>query len=348
MDNLVKLLANMATPQLTNAAAELVGERSETIGAAMKVAGPLLVGALSSKGSSTSGAQQILDLLGQNPELDNVVSNPVSQLMGEGSSNSILKLGEMVLPMLLGNKSSGITDAIISMTGLKKSSVGSLLTLAAPMLLGLVKKSMSGQSMNASNLAGLLAGQKDFVKAAAPAGLDLGDLLGDKSFSVNSQQPSRDAYTVSTPKPAQKGSSFGWLVPLLLLVALGALLWYIFSSRISPALPTVNTNVGACTSIAALEKGVTDSVSQFTADSKVSDVKDWFTKIKGSFDAVINAASAMGNLDIKGFQTAFTSVESAINGLTGDTLGDGLKTIQDSIATLTSASATLKQTVGCQ
>lgn len=348
MDNLVKMFADMVTPQLADAAADMIGERSETVGAAMKVVAPLLVGALSSKGSSPSGAKQIMDILGQNPGLDSIAKNPISQLMDGGSSNNLLNLGEMLLPMVLGNKTGGITDALISLTGMKKSSAGSLLGLAAPLLLGVVKKSMNGKSMDASGLAGLLAGQKDFVKAATPPSLNLGELLGDKSFAFTNPQPSRDTITVPKVEPVQKRGGLGWLVPLLLLLAVAALLWYVMGSSLMPTLPTVNTNIGACTSIATLEKSVTDTVAGFNADTKVSEVKSWYVTLNDHYKTVTDAAAAVGKLDISGLQGTLTNLETTINSLGGETLGDGLKAIQDGSAALVSTVATLKNTVGCQ
>ena len=170
--NLVELAQSaLSNPAVLGAASSFLGESESKTSSAMGAAVPALLGGLLSKSTESGGADLISGLLGkQEPSL---LDNIAGLFGGGAASNNALGLGGNIVKMVLGDKVGGIVDLIGSVSGLGKGSSNNLLSMAAPVVLGLVGKH-GGSS--ASGIANLLGSQTNFIKDAAPAGL--GNLLG--------------------------------------------------------------------------------------------------------------------------------------------------------------------------
>jgi OmpA-OmpF porin, OOP family len=182
-------LLGLVKDQLTSAAvgkiSEFLGESSENTQSAVSAAMPTLLGGIMEKASTTEGAGSILNLLKDGGHDGSLLGN-LSGLLGSGDGISgLLSGGSGIISSLLGDKVGGIVDLIANVSGIKKSSSSSLLSLAAPILMGVLGKQVSSQGLGLSGLANMLMGQKDAVKAALPAGAGsilnmagLGDFVG--------------------------------------------------------------------------------------------------------------------------------------------------------------------------
>ena len=182
-------LLGLVKDQLTSAAvgkiSEFLGESSENTQSAVGAAMPTLLGGIMEKAATTDGAGSILNLLKDGGHDGSLLGN-LGNLLGSGDGISgLLSGGSGLISSLLGDKVGGIVDLIANVSGIKKSSSSSLLSLAAPILMGVLGKQVSSQGLGISGLANLLMGQKDAVKAALPAGASsilnmagLGDFLG--------------------------------------------------------------------------------------------------------------------------------------------------------------------------
>jgi OmpA-OmpF porin, OOP family len=121
---------------------------------------------------------------------------------------------------------------IAGASGVKSTSVTSLLGMAAPMLLGYLGK--SGTSL--SGLTSMLSSQKDSILAAAPSGL---------SSMINSTVNAKSAVSHATSHTSSNNSGGGlpkWLLPLLLIVGAAVALWY-FTRNKTVDVPAVDTTV---------------------------------------------------------------------------------------------------------
>jgi outer membrane protein OmpA-like peptidoglycan-associated protein len=116
-----------------------------------------------------------------------------------------------LLGSLFGSNTNAVTSALAGYAGIKPQSANSLLSMAAPMVLGVLGKSVRGGGLNMSSLASLLSSQKGAISAALPTGLNLDRYLAAPSAAM-----------AAVAAPAAKSSIWRWLLPLLLV--LGALL----------------------------------------------------------------------------------------------------------------------------
>ncbi|NOK34579.1 OmpA family protein [Corallococcus exercitus] len=154
--------------------------------------------------------------------------------------------GKGMLSGIFGNKLGAVTEGITRFGGMRNpGSATRLLSLAAPMLMGVLGRQVRDQRMGSSGLMQLLNGQRNNIAAALPAGL--GGILGfggarhvvpeviephREVSQVREAGPVREAHTVreTTPRqtynrqPERKKSIAGWAVPLALL-ALVVLAW---------------------------------------------------------------------------------------------------------------------------
>ncbi len=216
MVNIIDLLKGQLGSAAINKVAELIGENPSNTSSAMNTIIPSLLGGLVQKGATQDGASSILDML-NNGKYDGSMFNNLLGLLGDGSKTSaLMKAGSIALPFILGGKKAGITSLITQMTGFGSKSSNSLMSLLAPMVLGMIGKQVKSKGMGLSGLMELLSGQKEHVADALPA--EMNSLLGFGNTSSSSSSHT------STPKPASTGggsSPMKWLLPLLVLAGLG-------------------------------------------------------------------------------------------------------------------------------
>ncbi|RKG77918.1 OmpA family protein [Corallococcus terminator] len=192
------------------------------------------------QGSNEAGAHRLLSKLNEGG-----FTGPDAPPQPEGIGEGLLdeeERGKGMLNGLFGNKLSGVADGLSRFGGMRNSgSAMKLLSLAAPMLMGVLGKQVRDQRMGASGLMQLLNGQRSNISAALPAGV--GSLMGfgggtrhavaeviephrETVTQVRETTPVREAVprqTITRP-PEKKKSIAGWAVPLALL-ALVALAW---------------------------------------------------------------------------------------------------------------------------
>ncbi|RKH29546.1 DUF937 domain-containing protein [Corallococcus praedator] len=192
------------------------------------------------QGGNEAGAHRLLSKLNEGG-FTGPDAGPLPDGIGEGLMDEEER-GKGMLNGLFGNKLGGIADGLSRFGGMRNSgSAMKLLSLAAPMLMGVLGKQVRDQRMGASGLMQMLNGQRSNIAAALPAGV--GGLLGFGGTSRHAVaeviEPHRETVTqvretatvreavprqtINRP-PEKKKSIAGWAVPLALL-ALVALAW---------------------------------------------------------------------------------------------------------------------------
>lgn len=244
--NILDLAKAALTPDLMQKVSALIGESPGNTQKAVDGAIPsVLAGLLNFASSSADGPGRLISLLTQG-NYASLLGNLPTLLSGGSSTQDFLKTGKDLLGTLFGGKLGALTDLVANNSGIKGTSATSLLSLAAPLLLGLIGRQTTSQGLNASSLVSLLMGQKDFLAKAAPAGLagvlglanlgNLGSGLADTATRVATGAAS--AATTRTVEAVRAGSGIGrWLIPLLLA---GLLIpWLLYSRGCSEQPDTV-------------------------------------------------------------------------------------------------------------
>jgi outer membrane protein OmpA-like peptidoglycan-associated protein len=139
-------------------------------------------------------------------------------------SNALGDLGGKFLSMVFGPQQGGIVDTIGRSLGLKPGTISSLLSMAAPLVLGVLGKRVRDDGLGVSGLGNLLSRERDSILSAAPAGIS--SFLGG----------------VGRQATAAVKTGINWLWPILGLLALGLILWSLTRRKAPEAtVPAVST-----------------------------------------------------------------------------------------------------------
>jgi outer membrane protein OmpA-like peptidoglycan-associated protein len=228
--NILSLIQSQLSPQTLEQISNAVGESPEGTKSALGTAFPALLGSLLGKAnSSPSGVTDIFNMLkqGQGQGWSDSMGNVLGSLTGGAPQAT----HQSLLSSLLGSKLGPVSDFIASRAGIRGSSATSLLSMAAPLLMGTLGKQVSSQGLGAAGLGQLLSAQIPYLKDMLPAGLantlGIGNLL---SAAPSTEMPAgakpaetyQESYTRPS-EPATAGSGSGILkwawVPLLLALA---------------------------------------------------------------------------------------------------------------------------------
>ncbi len=210
--NLLEEFKNLLTPDFTERAATHYNESGSNVSKAVSGLIPAILLGLTNRATTHSDS-----LLKEAHEAsDNPSLNNLSSLFGANSSAA--RPGSGLLNNLFGSRQGGIAEAISSFAGIGKSTSNSLLSLLAPLALGLLGRHTRQNNLTGSGLSSLLTGQRSAFMNAIPSGLNIGNLLNignDASHSTETVRThtDRDTHRDDTKKP-------NWLPWLLGLAGL--------------------------------------------------------------------------------------------------------------------------------
>lgn len=322
--NLLSLLKDQVSGPLAEQAAGFLGEDKGAVQGALGSIFPSLLGGLIDKGSDAGSASKILDMV---KGVDGDMLGNISGLFGGGASsvNGLLNSGGGMVDMILGDKLGGVVSLISKTSGLKSGSAGSLLKMAAPFLMGIIGKKMSGGGV--SGLMDMLMGQKEHVAAAMPKGM--GDMLGfagltDFAKSATSAvgdagKAATGAVTGAATSAATSAGNVGraaagtatqaassglswlkWALPLLLI---GGVAWWFLSDK--GAGDMVDATKDAAGTMVDKTKDAAGSVADATKDAAGAVA-----------DATGDAANAVGDMASKAFATVDEAAKNALDKVT--------------------------------
>jgi outer membrane protein OmpA-like peptidoglycan-associated protein len=221
--NLIDAAKSLFTPDMVAKAGSYLGESENGVAKAISGILPSVLGGLVTKASDNDGAGTVAQMA-QESHSSGILGS-LEGLFGN-DNDGMLNKGAGMLSGLFGGKLDGLTGLISNFAGIKSSSASSLMSMAAPAVLGMIGKHASTNNMGASGIASLLSSQKDNIAAAMPAGLNLGSVLGN--FGGNAAKSAAAATNYSHQTIEKTGGSMKFLFPLLILAAAAIAAWYLF------------------------------------------------------------------------------------------------------------------------
>jgi OmpA-OmpF porin, OOP family len=323
-------ITNMLGPKVVGPMASQLGESPDTVQRGLQTGSAAILAGLASKVGQPGFLGQIFSLI-TNPvntpsALSGLASNPGGLVSGAANS-PIGSLGSQFLSNIFGSNLSTVIDTLGQSTGLGGSKIGSLLTMAAPLVLGVLGNHVRQNGLSAVDLGNTLKAEAPSLQRFLPAGL--GSLFGGASQAV-------------AALPAQTAAAGNrWLGPLILiaLLVIGAI-WFLNRAK-QPVNNAVQTAANAGTSAisalgdffrARLPDGVELNIPQFGIENRLIsflndssrpvDTTTWFNFDRLLFntgEATLQPSSQEQLGNIAAILKAYPNVHVKIGGYTDNT-----------------------------
>jgi OmpA-OmpF porin, OOP family len=316
-------------PQVSGPLATQMGESTETIQRGLQGGAAAMLGGLASRAEEPGFMSQIFGLI-TNPAVASGGFSGLTSNLGSGAaagSSPLMDLGGRFLSTIFGSRLGTVSDAIGQYSGLGASKASSLLTMAAPLVLGALGKFVHENNVSASGLANDLKSEGPRLQGFLPA--NFRSLFTGASAAA------------AAPVRAAAATTNRWLWPVVLLAALIlALLWFFNRSR-TPANEAMQTasNAGSSAMSALgeffktkLPNGVELNIPQFGIEnkllaflqdsSKAPDDTTWFNFDRLLFDsgkATLQPSSEEQLNNVAEILKAYPNVNVKIGGYTDNT-----------------------------
>lgn len=226
--NLLESMTNQLTPQMIQKVSSRLGETPAQTQKAVDGAVPTLLAALMHFSSLPNGPTQLLDLI--NHDNYGRLLNNLSGLCDEGNTtHKVTTAGQEILRIVFADKLDAVSERIAAASGVTNASASLLLSLTAPVVVGVLGRVRAVQGLNATRLVTVLMGQKEVIAKLTPAGL--AGVFG--SSTLTPLEPKlTDAKAARTPDPVRRmavdvvkdtSTLKKWRWPILGVVTIGLL-----------------------------------------------------------------------------------------------------------------------------
>lgn len=167
--NIVDLVKDQISGSLMGQMGSMLGNESSLAAGAVDNAVPALLEGLRNSTSTTDGADSLFQAV---QDQDDSLLDNLGDMLGGGQGSSVIDNGTSMLGTLFGSGGLGSLGGVLSaVSGLSKGGSGSLLGMLAPIVVGVLKRKVMGNGLNAGGLASMLMGQKDNIGGSMPVGL---------------------------------------------------------------------------------------------------------------------------------------------------------------------------------
>jgi hypothetical protein len=157
MAGILDLLGSDLGKQIISGVAGSTGNDSNKTSSVLTMALPVLMKAMQRNSATPEGAEGLMGAL--SGKHDGSILDNLGGLFGGGVDETVKKDGAGILGHILGNKQQGVEQVIGQKSGLDAGSVGNILKVAAPILMGVLGKQKAQSNVsNSSGLGDLLGG----------------------------------------------------------------------------------------------------------------------------------------------------------------------------------------------
>ncbi len=157
MSGILDLLSGPMGQQIINGVSKQTNQSADKTSNLLSMALPVLMGAMNKNAQTPEGAQGLMGALSKHAGgglLDNL-----GGFFDGGVDDSVQQEGQGILGHLLGAKQPAVENALSKESGVDVGSVGNILKVAAPLLMGMVGKQSQQAGISDSNgLSSLLGG----------------------------------------------------------------------------------------------------------------------------------------------------------------------------------------------
>ncbi len=172
MSEIFEVLTKQFGGEVLDSISQQVGLDKSQAGSVLGSALPILVGAMARNTSQQGGAESLLGAL-QNDHDGSILDN-----LGGFLQDSQSGPGAGILKHVLGSRRAPVENALSKQTGVDSASIGNLLEIAAPILMGMLGKKQRESNLDAGGISDILnTGARQMSREAPGSEGLLGSLL---------------------------------------------------------------------------------------------------------------------------------------------------------------------------
>ncbi len=161
MSGILELLNSPIGKQIISGVGAQTGQSTDKTSSVLSMALPVLMGAMQRNAATPEGASGLLGAL--NGKHNGGILDNLGGVFEGGVDESVTNDGAGILGHILGGKQGGVENALSQKSGIDAGSVGQILKVAAPLLMGVLGKQASQNNVSDANgltnmLGGMLGG----------------------------------------------------------------------------------------------------------------------------------------------------------------------------------------------
>lgn len=157
MSGILDLLSSDLGKSIISGVSDSTGNDQNKTSSVLTMALPVLMKAMERNTTTPQGAEGLMGAL--NSKHDGSILDNLGGLFGGGVEESVTQDGSKILGHILGNRQQGVEKIIGEKSGLDSGSVGNILKVAAPILMGVLGKQARQNNVSSSNdLTSLIGG----------------------------------------------------------------------------------------------------------------------------------------------------------------------------------------------
>jgi len=186
MSSILELLSQNLDENTVSSIAERLGADPNTTNAVVSHALPLLVSALARNASQPDGAEALHQAL-TNDHSGSILDTLSDHVVDPQAAN-----GAGILNHVLGDQQSAVTEGLAKATGLDAGSVGQILQVVAPIVMGAVGRATQKNGLDANGLSSMLANEHLSAQESMP------DVMGLVGSLLHRLPRPGDGFDIST------------------------------------------------------------------------------------------------------------------------------------------------------
>ena len=310
--NVMDMIQGALTPDNIGAVAGALGLENDTVTKGLGAAMPAVLAGVLGAAKEPAGRQALDSALGS---ADTDLMGNLGSLLSGGNSSSLIATGSKLLSGFMGDSKLGaLGGALASSLGVSKESSGSLMGLAAPMLMSMLAGKKKSEGLDIGGLVGQLMGQKDQIAKAIPDDISsqlkgsgiFDDLMGSAGAAASATAASASASmrTAADTSQAAAAKSSSWLRWVIIAAVILAVLYFL-------------------SGMLGRDEGTAERTSMVSAQDLTvggvnlgNSVKDLFGDLGKSLGSITDVASARAALpDLSGIQDQLGAIERAADSL---------------------------------
>lgn len=205
----------VVSPDIVRIVSGLIGQNATTTGAGLAAAIPAILSGMVTTASTPAGAQWVRTMIDEGAYGAGTLDTALGMLGGGKATETLMTSGRHLLTGLFGGKQDDVTAAVARSAQLSGVSARRLMTIAAPIVMGVLGREVTRRRLDAAGIMTFLGAQGASIASVTPPAV--ANVIGLRAPSAPAAARStREALDLVT---ASRRGFPAWLLPALAVLA---------------------------------------------------------------------------------------------------------------------------------